>query len=259
MSFANRTNKYGARTGLKGADVGIRRVAPTFGKIALATYSTKADGNISVEGRAERLVSHALSVDPTIRGFSPQPFSLDLVDGQILRNAEARKLARLKHAHLAEQVIYTPDFGATRSDKTQCAIEVKLEGYEGGESYNAMLKVAQRILWEHGLAFKRIVVPSQWNHPLLFNIPLLHQAKLRLDLIPDSKLLERVAALPDFQTASLRHICELLEILPSVIPVLVVHGVLATDLSRYVLRGDAMMELADGTLEHLQFLDRWAA
>ncbi|WP_164962404.1 hypothetical protein [Rubrivivax sp. JA1026] len=102
MKRAKPAIAYGTRGRLGGADGGIRRVAPSFGKVLHLTSSDKAGDRFAVESDAERLVSHLLTVDPRVRRFEPQPFTVDLVDGRILRSREAVAEARQKHRQRTE-------------------------------------------------------------------------------------------------------------------------------------------------------------
>lgn len=249
---------YGKRSGLGDADRGIRKVAPTYGKTAFHTYAVKSTGSIVLEGRAERLVCKALDIDPSVAKSKAQPFTVDLVDRQLLHTAEERRLARKKHGERDEQIFYTPDLSASRTNRTTHAIEVKLEGFEGDEAYQAMLENAKEILWNHGYIFKRIVIPSEWDHPLLLNIQLLHQAKLRNDLAPTAELLSRLDALGDIGTITLSDFCRRLEIAPGLVPVLIIHGAVSAEIEAHPLRGDALLTPAYGSLDHLHLLDRLA-
>lgn len=122
---------YGRRGRLSGADAGIRRVAPSFGKALYLTYSAKTNGLFAIESDAERLVANMLTLDPRVASFRPQPFRVDLLDQRILRTADAIAEARQKHKSREGAKFYTPDFEVVWLDRTRSIFEVKVEGYEG--------------------------------------------------------------------------------------------------------------------------------
>lgn len=126
--------KYNSRPGLKKVDTGARKVAPTYGREAFITFVEKGGGTLVFDNDAERLVAHMLGLDPRVRRIQSQPFAVDLVEGQSLRPAEQRDVARRKCAKRQGASIYAPDFYAERFDGKQIAVEVKLEGYLGSDA-----------------------------------------------------------------------------------------------------------------------------
>ncbi len=247
--------QYGRRSLRHGSYSGVRRVAPTFGKVQHLTYSSKSAGAVSVESDAERLVLHLLTLDPRTRSFEPQPFTVDLVDGRLLRTPEALCEARSKHKYIQGPCLFTPDFAVDWLDGPRSAIEVKLAGYEGDASYAQALRRAAEVLDAHGYRFSKVVWPAHREHPLRFNLPLLKAASQRADLRPDSALVQRVQDFCGDDTVSLAELCRELSLPPSHVPLLLVAGVLSADLFRQRLDGRMELRCAYGDLGHLALFD----
>jgi hypothetical protein len=249
---------YKKRPGLSGVDTAVRKVSPTFGKVVFLTHAHKSRGTLAVESDAERLVSNILGFEPAARTYEPQPFTIDLVDGTILRTSEQRKAARAKHKGRQGALFYTPDFAVTWSGRTNEALEVKLDQYMGGPDYDEKLTLAASILWAHGYLFSRVVVPSYWKHPLRMNIPLLHQATMRKDLCPEQEIFERIELLAQAGAQTLRDYCTGLSLSPNMAPVLLAFGALSMDFLRHPISGDAPAVPAFGSLDHLELVRRLA-
>jgi hypothetical protein len=97
-------------------NVGVRLTARTYGKARIGTYAEKADGHITVDSDAERLVAHILSVDPRVRSFKPQPFTVDLVGERLLFTREEVSEARRMRGCRTGDVEYTPDFATVQAN-----------------------------------------------------------------------------------------------------------------------------------------------
>lgn len=245
---------YGKRPGLSAIDTGARRVAPTYGKESFITHARKSTGIVIVDQEAERLVSHMLGLDPSVLRYETQPFVVDLIGRSILRTPDERRLARKQHKDLPGPTTYTPDFLVTLTGGVQRIVEVKLEGYEGDEEYQEKLARVAPILYAHGYEFTRITVPSSHTNPLRLNVPLLHQASLRLDLKPEAEVFARIEQLADEGAATLGAFSSGLGLGISMMPVLLAFGALRMDLHRLHIRRDAPAEPAFGAIDHLQLL-----
>ena len=255
MKRAKPVIAYGTRGRLSGADSGIRRVAPSFGKVLHLTSSDKAGDRFAVESDAERLVSHLLTVDPRVRRFEPQPFTVDLVDGRILRSREAVAEARHKHRQRTGWRFYTPDFGFEHAAMPRAAAEVKLEGYEGDADYQAALGRAEEVLDAAGYRFARMVVPADAKHPLRANLQLLKMAKRRPDLQPDAQQQQRIEAACGHEAVTLSALCSVLSIAPGAVPAWLMCGAVRSDVVRQPICGSMMLEAAFGDLSHLHLLE----
>lgn len=255
MKRAKPAIAYGTRGRLSGADSGIRRVAPSFGKVLHLTSSDKAGDRFAVESDAERLVSHLLTVDPRVRRFEPQPFTVDLVDGRILRSREAVAEARLKHRQRTGWRFYTPDFGFEHAAMPRAAAEVKLEGYEGDADYLAALGRAEEVLDAAGYRFVRMVVPANTKHPLRANLQLLKIAKHRPDLRPDPQQLERIEAACGPEAVTLSALCAGLSTAPGAVPAWLICGAVRGDVAREHICGSMKLDAAFGDLSHLHLLE----
>jgi len=246
--------QYGSRGRRANVDSGIRRVAPTFGKQSLLTFSEKTQETIAVESEAERFVAHALSLDPEAANVRPQPYTIDLTDGRILRTAEQKAEARARHKQRGtEPVFYTPDFELTWSG-FPTVIEVSLEGFEQSTAKVEKLPVARDVSRDHGVDFVHIVVPSYWRHPLLANVPALRRATLRADLCPSAEVVGHVYQLQDAGAESLGDYCKGLSLDPRLLPVYVAFGALSVDILKYELCFSAPAAPGGGCLDHLQVL-----
>lgn len=249
------TIAYGSRGRIGGADSGIRRVAPTFGKVLHLTSSHKAAGRMAVESEAERIVSHLLTVDPRIRRFAPQPFTVDLVDGRILRTAEEVAQARQKHRKRAGWRFYTPDFEFQQETNPRAVTEVKLEGFEGDTEYESALGRAREVLDAAGYSFSRMVVPADAKHPLRANLQLLRMAGVRTDLRPDEQLLARIEEVCAHGPVALDEFCKALCVPPGLVPVLLICGAVRGDVARQRICGPMRLEAAYGDLSHLHLFE----
>lgn len=249
--------KYGSRGGLRGTDNGIRRVAPTFGKAHFATYSPKAASCI-VEVEAEQVVTDILTLDPGVREFKGQPFTVDLIDRRILRSREQLSEARSKHNDLPRPKFYTPDFSVDCFDRPPVVLEVKAEGYEGDHEYARKLSQGRTFLEASGYRFLRVVVPSDAWHPLRVNLGALSLAALRTDLWPTADQARALVDACGEHGQSLGHICDALGLPAYLTPSWLVSGIFAANLLRHPINFDLHVVPARGDLSHLALLEELA-
>lgn len=251
--------QYGTRGGLAKADVGVRKVAPTFGKGATLTHSAKAAATFVVESLAERYASQLLELEPTARMHRAQPYTVDLLEGTLLRSASEVQAARARHKARGEQSsFYTPDFSVIWSMGGETCVEVKLEGYEGDADYASKLARAKHVLAGHGRDFKVLVIPQYWRHPLRTNLPLLHQALMRKDLMPGHELMLEVERLGRQGAETVRDYCTGLDMDARMVPVLIAFGALEVDVLNHHLRFTTPARPAQGSLDHLSLFSRLA-
>lgn len=258
MRRPQRTPTYGSRGRLGGADAGIRRVSPTFGKELHLTYSSKCAERFAVDSDAERIVALALTVDPRVQRFTPQPFTVDLIDARLLRTDEELSEARSRHRHRIGRKFFTPDFGVYRADWPRGAVEVKLEGFEGDGEYEEALAKAGEILEASGWRFQRLVVPAEPRHPIRANVPLLKKACSRVDLWPTAEQLAQVEAVCARGPLTLSRLCEELGLAPSMVPSLLVCGAVRADVYRHYINGALVLEAGFGDLGHLELVEEMA-
>lgn len=255
MRRAAPTIAYGKRGRLGGADAGIRRVASTFGKVLHLTGSSKSAERFAVDSDAERLAAHLLTIDPRVSRFTPQPLTVDLVDGRLLKTQADVSAARQKHRQRIGRKFYTPDFGIERVDNPHEVAEVKLEGFEGDAEYNATLQQGQEVLDAAGYRFTRLVIPADAKHPLRSNLPLLKKAAGRRDLWPESGLLERIESVCSRGLVPLADLCTQLGISPNLVPTLLISGAVRADIVRQRICGVMLLEYAFGDLTHLHLIE----
>lgn len=248
---------YGSR-GRRPESTGVRPVAPTFGKTRFSTYSTKAAGAMDVEYDAELLVTNMLTLDPGVRAFAGQPFTVDLIDRRILRSREAVSEARKKHRLVNGPKFYTPDFAADCFDSPPLAVEVKLEGFLGDDEYAQKLTRVQSLLEAAGYHFLRVIIPSNPWHPLRVNLGLLADAALRQDLWPNRDEAAALETVCGEEGSSLGDVCNALNLSADFSPAWLVSGVIAADLLRNPINFDLHVTPAHGDLGHLAMVKELA-
>lgn len=247
---------YGVRSRRTAADAGIRPTARTYGKARIGIFSAKASGHITVESDAERLVGHILSIDPRVRSFKPQPFTVDLVSERLIFSREDLTEARRAHGGRNGAVEYTPDFSIVQSDGLQCALEVKLQGYEGDQAYWGKVQRAQAILEAYCYPLSTVVVPCDERHPVLLNAQLLKTVhRHALDHL-SPELIDAVEQYCASGPVPQCDLCADLKISPQLIPVLLVTGTLKADLVHQHICGTLELSAAYGDLEHLCLIEQ---
>jgi len=240
---------YGKRARVGEFDRGVRTVAPTYGRTRILTFSQKSGGTIVVDGNAESVAVQMMSIDPSVRSFRPQPFTVDLKDRRLLTTKEQLSAARKKHGGRSGHLFYTPDFDVTWSIGQKTAVEVKHEGWPGDEDYEARLAVAAPILAFYGYELSRLVIPANPTNPLKRNVALLQHAVGReVDAIVSPSAID---VLESSAPMSLRAACGVLAVEIDQAPVLLMSGVISMDLVGAPMRGDTEVQAAFGALDHL--------
>lgn len=245
---------YGRRAKFKLGDTGVRQVAPTFGKVLHLTYSNKCSGELVVESNAERLFAHMLTLDPRVITFRTQPFTVDLIDQRLLKTPDEVTVARKKHGQRVKPKFYTPDFEIIWKSEPRSVIEVKLEGYEGDQDFQTMLRLASSILEANGYRYARVVLPADPRHPLRNNLPLLKMAANRMDLWPNDCLVQRIETVCAPEPVALKELCNKLGLSPNLVPALLVSGCIAGNLTAHSLNGAMQLKAAYGDLGHLELI-----
>jgi len=246
---------YGVRSRQNIANAGARLTASTFGKARIGTYAEKANGHITVESASERLVAHMLCIDPRVRSFKPQPFTVDLHGKRLLHTREEVSEARKTRKGLTGNLEYTPDFSTVQINGLQCAYEVKIEGYEGDESYTEKIVRAREIMDAYGYSLFTAVVPTDERHPLLINTQLLKPAQARAQeyLTPD--LVDQVERYCASGPVLQRDLCADLQISSGLIPLLLAIGVLQADMVHHRIQASLELSAAFGDLSHLCLIE----
>jgi len=247
---------YGVRSRRNAASAGIRQTARTYGKARIGTYAAKADGHITVESDAERLVGHILSIDPRVRSFKQQPFTVDLVGERLLFTREEVSEARRMRGGRHGAAEYTPDFATVQADGLQRAYEVKLQGYEGDAAYWAKLQRARTIMQAYCYPLSTVVVPADERHPVLVNAQLLKAALALVHKHLSSDIIDRVERYCASGPVLQRDLCADLQIPTGLIPVLLAAGVLQADLARQHICASLELSLAYGDLGHLCLVEK---
>jgi hypothetical protein len=246
---------YGRRGRQSGANTGIRQTASTYGKARFGTYSEKAGGHINVESDAERFVAQLLTIDPRVRAFQPQPFSVDLIDQRMLFTRDAVRGAWHKHRDVPGAKFYTVDFSVEWLDGLHHAVEVKFEMFEGDGVYWGKVARARLIRDANGYPLRTLVFPSNTVHPVRMNSRVLKQAAYQARTYLTDELVERVMQRCEEGSVSVRTLCSDLQLPPGLIPVPLVSGVLTGDVAHHTICGTLELSLAYGNLGHLCLLE----
>lgn len=246
---------YGVRSRRTAGNAGVRSTARTYGKARFGTYASKADGHITVDSDAERLVTHLLSIDPRVRSFKQQPFTVDLVGEQLLFEHKALTEVRRQRGGRRGFVEYTPDFSVVLANGLQRAYEVKLEGYEGDHLYWQKVSRASLIMEAHSYPLTTVVVPANPHHPLLINAQLLKQALMSSHTQIDPTLIKQVESFCAGGPVLQRDLCAALAIPTGLIPVLLVCGVLQADLTQQRICATMELSAAFGEIGHLCLIE----
>lgn len=246
---------YGKRGRLNSATTGIRHPAPTFGRAKHGTFCVKANGHINVESDAERFTAQMLSVDPRAIGFAPQPFCVDLIEQRLLFSKTDVQEANKKYRDVAGAKFYTPDFAVDWEEGQQLALEVKMEGFEGDESYWEKIERARPILAANCYQLRILVMPADTTHPLRINARALKQATHQLNAYLSPELMERVVERTGKSPITVGALCTDLDLHPGLIPLLLVSGLIGADLGTNKINGMLEVSLAYGDLSHLCLLE----
>ncbi|WP_342133589.1 hypothetical protein [Hydrogenophaga sp. OTU3427] len=249
-------SKFGKR-GRTENDAGIRKVAPTYGRMRIQTRNAKTQQSMTVDGHAERLTCCALNVDPSVETYLPQPLTVDLIDGCIHHTTDAVKEARRKHAGRPGPWFYTPDHLVHWSGQSsRTALEVKDESWPGDNDYERKLKHATEILNYFGYECRKVVIPSHPQVALRRNLALLSQAMVR-NLPPIPVALQQAELVTDSeQVWTLSSACQALRTSIQQAPWLVLRGYIGMDVVGQHIKADTPVYLAGGDLEHLCLLRR---
>jgi len=250
------SNNFGTR-GRTGNDAGIRRVAPTFGRVRIQTRHAKVQSSITVDGHAERLTCCALNVDPSVQTYEPQPLTVDLIDGGLHYSKEAVAQARRKHAGRAGPWFYTPDHLIHWSGRTtRTALEVKDEAWQGDADYERKLERAAEILEFFGYEFGKVVIPCSPQAPLKRNLTLLSQAMGReRPRVVVSQVAYDLAS-NSSKAWTLSSACAALGVSLQQTPWLLLDGHVGMDLVGQHMAAHTPVHLAWGDIEHLCVMRR---
>lgn len=253
------TPNYGVRSNRSMQTNGVRNTARTFGKARIGTYANKAGGHITVDSDSERLVAHILCVDPRVRSFKPQPFTVDLIGKRLLFSREEVAEARKMHGGYAGDRLYTPDFSTVQMDGLQRAYEVKLQGYEGVDRYWAKVERAKEIMEAYCFPLSTVIVPADERHPVLVNAQMLKSVLDRAHTFLTSDLIDRVEGYCESGPVLLRALSADIQISTSLILPLLATGVLKADMAHCHIGATLEVSAAYGELRHLFLIEELVA
>ncbi|MBS1187842.1 MAG: hypothetical protein H6R04_1860 [Burkholderiaceae bacterium] len=246
---------YGVRSRRTAENAGVRLTARTYGKARIGTYAEKANGHITVDSDTERLVAHILSVDPRVRSFKQQPFTVDLVGERLLFTREEVSEARRMRGGRTGGAEYTPDFATVQIDGLQCAYEVKREGYEGDERYWAKIERGRAIMEAYCYPLSTVIVPANERHPVVVNAQLLKPAVAHAHKYLTQDIIDRVEHYCESGPVLQRALCTDLQIPTGLIPPLLATGVLQADVAHHHICASLKLSAGYGDLGHLCLIE----
>lgn len=254
------SHNFRVRSAIEGFDSGIRAVSSSHGSSLCLTNNSKATDGLRLDNLNERFVSHVVQLDAEVKTVSPQPLTIDLTTGAIVKTPEEKLELRQQLKRRGNQPnFYTPDFGLNWSCGDNALIEVKDERYPGDEDYQRKLRLASRLLYEAGYEFLHIIVPSDLRHPLQINVPLLRMTHFRPEVELPVDTMERVAHLENTGARSIGDFVKGLELDSRLSPYLVARGYLAVDITAHVLNFAMPAVAAWGDLSHLSLTRKLAS
>lgn len=123
---------------------------------------------IRLESRLEQSVAHALELDPRVRSYRTQPFTLNLVNGRLLAERPSRREA--------PQTLYTPDFVADVNG-LDVVIEVKPAAFlEEHREQFARLRSHFLALGRRFVVISEADLPPAYQRNLAVLLPFVTQA-----------------------------------------------------------------------------------
>lgn len=253
-------HNFRVRSAIKGFDSGIRAVSSSHGLALCLTSNSKATDGLRLDNLSERLISHVVQLDAEVTTVEPQPLSVDLTTGTVVKTAEEKfELRQYLKRRGSSPNFYTADLGLTWSTGDKALIEVKDDRYPGDDIYQKKLKLAARHFFEAGYEFLRIVVPSDPRHPLQINVPLLRQTHFRPEVAFPSDVMERIGRLEINGASTVGDFIKGLELDSRMSSFLVARGYLAVDITAHVLNFAMPAAAAWGDLSHLSLTRKLAS
>lgn len=249
------TPSYGVRSRRTAANAGVRLTARTYGKARIGTYAEKANGHITVDSDAERMVAHILSVDPRVRSFKPQPFTVDLVEERLLFTREEVSEARRLRGSRTGDVEYTPDLATVQIDGFEHAYEVKFQGYEGDDKYWKKVERAREIMAAYCYQLHTVVVPANERHPIIVNAQLLKPAIVSAYDHVTQYIIDRVESYCESGPVLQHALCADLNLPTGLIPPLLAIGVLQADVAHHHICSTLKLSAGYGDLGHLYLIE----
>ncbi|WP_431476388.1 hypothetical protein [Massilia eburnea] len=250
------THKRKPRGFPSSVEQGSRILGQTGGRPAQMYLCEKAHGICPAESPLEKTIGQLAGLDPYVLSNAPQPFTIDVVSGELLRTPEERKLHRMTRDRSdARQREYTPDFCFNLIDGRRIVVEVKDPRFPCKEEYWRKVEKAKELLRARGYHFQVISMVYAPSAPLVHNADLLAAFQRNFKkTITQSQLSAIETGLGD-AVSSLGHVAQLAGLSLREAPALVLHGVVAADISIAPLGASTPVWLAHGDLEHLAVLE----
>ena len=235
---------------------GSRILGQTGGRPAQMYMCEKSLGICPAESPLEKVIGQLASLDPRVRTVRPQPFTVDVISGQIFHNRQDllvhRKTREKSESRLRE---YTPDFSFDLIDGRRIIVEVKDHRYVCEQAYWEKVEKAKRLLLSNGYRFQVIFMEYEPSAPLVHNADLITAFRNNFKkTITDAQLATIEADVGD-SVSSLGHVAELAGLTLRDAPVLVIQGIVSADIAAGPLGSRTPVRLAYGDLHHLSVLN----
>lgn len=207
------------------------------------------------ESPLELAVGNLACLDPRVREVTSQPFTIDIVTGDILCSREARAEHRKLRAHPEVKVReYTPDFRFSLIDEQSIIVEVKDPRYAHDEQYWEKVEHAARILRSNGHQFCVISMAYEPTHPLVQNGELLRYVGQNFDDPGIDRQLDDLTEQFGDSTVALGAVSARLGLTLREAPILLLRGIVSADIASERICAAMPVQLAYGDLQHLQIL-----
>ncbi len=234
---------------------GVRVLGMASGRQACLYLSEKVGGIAALEAPMERTVCQLGDLDPRVKTIRAQPFTVDVVSGALFHTREELLAGRKsREKNEVKQREYTPDFAFTLVDGRRLAVEAKHAQHMGSEDYWEKVTKAERILRTHGWDFLTITMDHEPDLPLVQNAELLtaFSRSYRGELSPAQ--VDIAEQMLNGGPRELREVCQYLSLNLREAPVLILSGLVSTDLRAIRLGARSQIKLAKGDLSHVQLL-----
>lgn len=214
------------------------------------------DSLIPCESPLELAVGNLICIDPRALEVISQPFTIDIVTGDILHTHEERNKHRALRAHPEVKLReYTPDFRVGLAGGQSIVVEVKDSRYLRDEKYWQKVEQAASILQSNGHEFCVIDMAYEPMLPLVQNGELLRYVGENFDDPGIDLLSEELYKQFGDSIVPLQAICTSLGLSLRDAPILLLKGIVSADIASERISAAMPVQLAFGQLQHLQILN----
>lgn len=234
---------------------GSRELGSTYGIAATLFASSKCDGIVAPDGPLEKTIGQLASLDPRVAQLKCQPFTIDLVSGELLHSrTELLAHREVREKSKANEREYTPDFCFSMINGKQYVVEVKNNRFLPSESYWAKVEKAKSILHQHGYRFAVVSLDFAADLPIVQNAGLLTSFQSNYDGDISTEQIESINAFLGDATLRLEDVLQHIGLALRDAPILLLKGIVATDLTALRLGTKSVVTAMHGDLQHLSVL-----